>query len=122
MANLNAALSQTFYAWPDNAVQALIRQRRAYQGLFATSALRDQGTYWARISSYIARNSNFAPTDRQCRTKWNALKKGYENLERLLDGNPEGYPTHTPTMHDERFHDELSDEFWLTERNYLFII
>lgn len=28
-------------------------------------------------------------------------------------------PTHTPTLHDERFHEFLSDEFWLVERNYL---
>ncbi|GBC09022.1 hypothetical protein RclHR1_08550008 [Rhizophagus clarus] len=25
------------------------------------------------------------------------------------------YPTRTPTFHNERFHDELSDEFWLAE-------
>ncbi|GBC46940.2 hypothetical protein GLOIN_2v1815051 [Rhizophagus irregularis DAOM 181602=DAOM 197198] len=49
------------------------------------------------------------------RTKWNSLKSGYENLKRLLNGNPEGFPTHTPTLHDEHFHEELSDEFWLAE-------
>jgi hypothetical protein len=30
-----------------------------------------------------------------------------------------GFPTRTPTLHDERFHEELSDEFWMLERNYL---
>ncbi|GBB94180.1 hypothetical protein RclHR1_23000001, partial [Rhizophagus clarus] len=54
--------------------------------------------------------------------KWNALKSGYENLKRLLSGNLEGFPTHTPTLHDERFHDELSDEFWLAESNNLLFI
>jgi hypothetical protein len=50
--------------------------------------------------------------------KWNALKLGYENLERLMGRHPRRYNNRTPTMHDERFHDELSDEFWLAERNY----
>ncbi|UZO02102.1 uncharacterized protein OCT59_020598 [Rhizophagus irregularis] len=56
-----------------------------------------------------------SPTRKQCREKWNALKSGYENLERLINRNPEGYPTRTPTLHDERFHQELSDEFWRVE-------
>ncbi|GET56985.1 hypothetical protein GLOIN_2v1790940 [Rhizophagus irregularis DAOM 181602=DAOM 197198] len=29
--------------------------------------------------------------------------------------NPEGYSTRTPTLYDERFHQELSDEFWRVE-------
>ncbi|GET53305.1 hypothetical protein GLOIN_2v1766080 [Rhizophagus irregularis DAOM 181602=DAOM 197198] len=48
---------------------------------------------------------------------WN--QSGYENLKRLLNENPEGFSTHTPTLHDEYFHEELSDEFWLTKHNYL---
>jgi hypothetical protein len=36
-----------------------------------------------------------------------------------MNGNPQDFPTRTPTLHDEGFHEELSDEFWLTERKYL---
>jgi len=33
--------------------------------------------------------------------KMDALKSGYENLERLLNGNPERFPR-IPTLHDQR--------------------
>ena len=42
MANLRAALPNTFYEWPNNATLTLIRCRRAYQGQFATVSLRNQ--------------------------------------------------------------------------------
>ncbi|GET50691.1 hypothetical protein GLOIN_2v1789989 [Rhizophagus irregularis DAOM 181602=DAOM 197198] len=87
--NLNANLP-VYIQWPDDAALTLIQRRRAYQPLLTTMR-------------------------KQCREKWNALKSGYENLERLINRNPEGYPTRTPTLHDERFHQELSDEFWKVE-------
>ncbi|GBB95040.1 hypothetical protein RclHR1_24650002 [Rhizophagus clarus] len=34
-------------------------------------------------------------------------------------GTLDEFPVHTPTLHDERFYNELSDEFWLTERKPL---
>jgi hypothetical protein len=108
--------------WPDDAVQSLIGYRRASQNFFATTRIHEQGRRWTRISRQInVDHPNFAPTKNQCRNKWNALKSGYENLSRLMNGNPERFPTHRPTLHDERFHEELSDEFWLTERNYLLL-
>ena len=119
MANLQGTLPTTFYQWPDDATLTLIEGRRLYQSLFASTALRDQSGFWDNIARGIGRaHPSFAPTGRQCRTKWNALKSGYENLKRLFH-NPEGYRTHTLTMHDELFHYELSDEFWLSERKYL---
>ena len=91
--------------------------------IFCTIAIHDQKVIWNHISQNINNDhQNFTPTKRQCRNKWNALKSGYENLKRLLSGNLEGFPTHTPTLHDERFHDELSDEFWLAESNNLLFI
>ncbi|GET54282.1 hypothetical protein GLOIN_2v1790940 [Rhizophagus irregularis DAOM 181602=DAOM 197198] len=84
--NLNANLP-VYIQWPDNAALTLIQHHRAYQPLFTTT-----------------------------RKKWNALKAGYENLERLINRNPDDYPsTRTPSLHDERFYQELSDEFWRVE-------
>lgn len=115
-----AAGFQRAFSWRNDATLTLIRRRRVYQGRFASLATRNQRAIWTIIRNDItAAHPNFRPTRKQCRTKWNALKSGYENLERLLSGNPNGYRTRTPTMHDERFHEELSDEFWLAERNYL---
>jgi hypothetical protein len=118
MAQLVAALPNAIQ-WPEDATLTLIRRRRLYQAMFASSRVREQGAYWGTISRDIARAHNFAPTLEQCRNKWNALKSGYENLARLIAGNPHRYPTRTPTMHDETFYDELSDEFWLTMCNCL---
>jgi hypothetical protein len=120
MTTLNPNLPYIYYQWPDNAALSLIRRRRLYQSLFATTPLHDQGLIWSAISREVVQlHPYFVVTDRQCRNKWNSLKSGYENLERLINGNPNEYNTRTPTLHDERFHDELSDQFWLTERNYL---
>jgi hypothetical protein len=123
MAQLNAAgigVVNFFVQWPDNAVLTLIQYRRQHQPDFCTTPIHEQKHIWDQISQDINNDHpNFAPDKSQCRNKWNALKSGYENLKRLMGGNPEGFPTRTPTLHDERFHEELSDEFWLRECNYL---
>jgi len=117
---LNAQLPNFFMQWTDDAALTLIRRRRAFQYHFSVTAINSQKRFWRRISRDVrAAHPNFVVNRQQCRTKWNSLKTGYENLKRLLNGNPEGFPTRTPSLHDERFHDELSDEFWLAERNYL---
>ena len=120
---LNAArikLVNFYIQWPKDATRSLIQYRRLYQTNFSTTPIHDQKQLWSQISQGINDDHpDFDPSRRQCRNKWNLLKSGYENLKRLLDGNPEGFPTHTPTIPDEYFHEELSDEFWLIERNYL---
>jgi hypothetical protein len=126
MAQLNPVgigIVNFYIQWPDDATLSLIQYRRLFQNLFNTTPIHDQKTIWNRISQNINNDHpNFAPTKRQCKNKWNALKTGYENLKRLLNENLEGFPTHTPTLHDERFHEELSDEFWLVECNYLLLV
>jgi hypothetical protein len=51
--------------------------------------------------------------------KWYSLKRGYENLKRLLsrDQDMDGYEIRSPNLHDRRFYEELSDEFWLNTGN-----
>lgn len=109
-----------YMKWPSGGTLSLIRYRRACQDVFSRTAIHEQTGLWDEISQNInADHPRFAPTSTQCRNKWNSLKSGYENMKRLLNGNPEGFPTHTPKLPDEQFHEELSDEFWLVERNYL---
>lgn len=122
MAQLIAALPAFLNQWPDDATLSLIRRRRIYQRLFASSRIRDQWQHWDNIARDVQRaHPNFAPTGTQCRNKWNLLKSGFENLGRLMNSNPDGFPTRTPSIHDEVFHAELSDQFWLTLRNYFII-
>lgn len=104
--------------WPFNATEGLIRQRRHYQECFRMTRTQQQGELWWRISNYIYNTYNLNVTETQYRTKWNSLVAGYENLKRLLNDNPEGFQTTTPSLYDERFHDELSDEFWYNTSNY----
>ena len=47
-------------------------------------------------------------------------KIGYENLKRILEGNSDGFPVHSPNNYDRQFHGKLADEFWVNNRN-LFI-
>jgi hypothetical protein len=126
MAQLNAAgigVVNFYIQWPNDATLSLIQNHQLYQPIFSMTPIHDQKQIWNQVAQNINNNHpNFAPTKRQCKNKWNSLKSGYENLKRLLDDNPEGFPTHTPTLHDEHFYKELSDEFWLTERNYLLFI
>src|SRR6266516_1300009 len=89
MAQLVAAISNAIQ-WPEDATLTLIRCRRLYQAMFASSRVQDQGTYWRNISQDIALAHNFALTLEQCRNKWNSLKSGYENLACLIAGNPIG--------------------------------
>ena len=61
MAQLVAALPNAIQ-WPEDATLTLIRRRRLYQAMFASSRVREQGAYWGTISRDIARAHNFAPT------------------------------------------------------------
>ncbi|CAB4413246.1 unnamed protein product [Rhizophagus irregularis] len=87
---LNVNINNVLSNWPFNATRALIR-----------------------IARRISNNYNFIVTQNQCRNKWQALKRGYENLSRINNGNPDGHPIHSPNNYDIRFFNELSDEFWL---------
>lgn len=115
-------LNQNKMRWTRNATQVLIEERRSRQLQFTTVPIQRQYRIWRAISAEVLRRTGLTVTKYQCRNKWNALKKGYENLERLLEQNPRQFPTHTPNLDDEYFHEELSDEFWLVECNYFIII
>jgi hypothetical protein len=108
--------------WSRNATRILIEERRSRQLSFTTTPIQGQYRIWRVISAEVLRRSGFNATKNQCRNKWNALKSGYENLQRLIEQNPQQFPTRTPTLDDEHFHAELSDEFWLVECNYFIII
>src|SRR5262245_28412626 len=110
--NVGIGIVNFYIQWPDDATLSLIQYRHLYQHNFNTTPIHNQKMIWNQISQDINNDHpNFAPSKRQCKNKWNSLKSGYENLKRLLDGNPKGFPTHTPTIPDEYFHEELSDEF-----------
>jgi hypothetical protein len=105
-------------SWPIDATEALIRRRRHYHERFINTRIQQQGTLWTNISNHLYNNYNLNVSAAQCRTKWNALVAGYENLKRLMSDNPPGYRTFTPSFYDRQFYNELSDEFWYRTGNY----
>ena len=120
MANtLNPAIVNHFRYWPDDAVSTLIRYRRIYHEYFEDRSITDHTTIWERIAQKIINIDNFTVSVAQCKNKWRSLKRGYENLRRMFDGNPNRYSIHSPNTYDTRFYDELSDEFWEQTSNYL---
>ncbi|CAB4473028.1 unnamed protein product [Rhizophagus irregularis] len=119
MANLNILnvnINNVLFNWPFDATRALIRYRRLYHDVFKDRSIRDHSIIWARIARRISNNYNFIVTQNQCRNKWRALKRGFENLTRINNGNPDSHPIHSSNNYDIRFFNELSDEFWLQTR------
>jgi hypothetical protein len=114
---LNPVVFNVHRNWPGNATLTLIRYRRHYHARFEDRSVRDHTTIWERIANRIQQTDNFTVSGQQCRNKWQALKRGFENLRRMFDGNPDGFPVSSPNSYDTRFYNELSDEFWLETSN-----
>ena len=107
--------------WPDEIALTLIEQRRRHHQLFESNTRH--ADLWIRIANHIRHHHQYEVSARQCQVKWYSLKSGYENLERLLNRDPDadGYELRSPNWHDRIFHEELSDEFWLRSGNYIYI-
>ena len=114
---LNVGAVNYFRRWNFDAVRTLIRRRRHYNERFVRD---DHDPIWDRIAQQINQINNLAVTGNQCKSKWNSLKNGYENLKRIVAGNPDGYPVHSPNSYDREFHGELTDEFWITSGKNIF--
>ncbi|UZO25635.1 uncharacterized protein OCT59_017900 [Rhizophagus irregularis] len=55
----------------------------------------------------------FAATPRQCQTKWNALKRGYENLSRIINNNDDDISIISPNSFDRACFADMNNKFWL---------
>ena len=107
--------------WPNDIMLTLIEQRRKHHQLFEDNTRHTN--LWIRIANHIRHHHQYEVSARQCQVKWYALKSGYENLKRLLSRDPDtdGYELRNLNWHNRKFHDELSDEFWLCNSNYIYI-
>lgn len=110
------------FMWTLPAAIQLVRERRALNHLFATRT-RDTNydALWVQISNNLFAATGFAANPNQCRSKWQALKRGYENLNRIIRDNPDGYPLASPNNFDHTCYLEMSDEFWLQSSNSFFL-
>src|SRR5277367_639708 len=102
---LNPVIVNVQRSWTKEATLTLIRYRRRYHHFFEDRTIRDHTDIWARISNRIQILDNFVVSGQQCRTKWQALKRGYENLCQMFDGNPNvGFHT-----------DQIGSRFWRSD-------
>jgi len=108
------------FQWTTNAAIQLIRERRNVHDQFDRLANNRQVYLWNLISTRIRVATGFVATGAQCRTKWNALKRGFENSLRIITENPQRLPTRSPNNFDRDCFNEMSDQFWLRTGNYLF--
>src|SRR5215469_5676265 len=110
------------FQWTVNAAIQLIIERRNLHWQFERLANRDHQNVWTLISNRLFAATGFVATANQCRNKWNALKRGYENSIRIITGNEEDFPISSPNSFDAACFMEMNDEFWLQTSNYLFYL
>ncbi|GBC21024.2 conserved hypothetical protein [Rhizophagus irregularis DAOM 181602=DAOM 197198] len=63
-----------------NAARQLIAEQRNLHQQFKRIANCHHVNIWTIIANRVFAATGFAATSRQCSTKWNTLKRGYENL------------------------------------------
>lgn len=107
------------FSWSIPAAIQLIRERRNAHHVFLTS--RNHTAAWNLIATNIFTTIGFACTSDQCRSKWNSLKRGFENLLRIYGDNPEDFPLDSPNTFDHACFTEMSDQFWAPNSNYFYI-
>ena len=99
---------QTF-TWLLTTALQLIRERRALNITFITN--RNHTAAWNQVATNVFAATGFVCTSDQCRNKWNALKRGYENMERILGNNPNNFLLQSPNNFDHACFMEMSDQF-----------
>src|ERR1043165_1469417 len=108
----------TTFAWSFKMTEYLIDMQARHQENFEYAMNFEHLRIWNQIAAQISFNCNTLVTGRQYQIKWNAMKQGYENICRILSGNPEGFPTHSPNLFDIEFFDTMCAKFWrLTSNN-----
>src|SRR6266542_2367272 len=102
----------SIFSWSFRMTKYLIDLRARHQEDFEYVTNFKYLGIWSQITFQISFNCNTIVTGRQCQIKWNAMKQEYENVYRILGGNPFRFPTHSPNLFDIEFFDMMSAEFW----------
>ncbi|GBC41080.2 hypothetical protein GLOIN_2v1815051 [Rhizophagus irregularis DAOM 181602=DAOM 197198] len=101
------------FQWTINAARQLIAERRNLHQQFERIANRHHVNAWTIIANRVFVATGFAATPRQCQTKWNAFKRGYENLSKIINNNDDDIPIISPNSFDRACFADMNDEFWL---------
>src|SRR5262245_56876376 len=95
--------------WSFRMTYYLLALRYKYQYEYEYDRNNEHMNIWNRIASKISYNHGTVVNGRQCQIKWNAMKQGYENICRILSGNPSGFPIHSSNLFDLEFFDTISE-------------
>ncbi|PKC57620.1 hypothetical protein RhiirA1_401274 [Rhizophagus irregularis] len=106
------------FQWTINAARQLIAERRNLHQQFERIANRHHVNAWTIIANRVFAATGFAATSRQCSTKWNTLKRGYENLSRIINNNDDDILIISPNSFNRACFANMNDEFWLQTGNY----
>src|SRR5436190_22801833 len=79
------------FQWTINSSIQLICERRKVNSQFVQ--LRNSGHHavWSSIANNIFNTTGLVVIPNQCYTKWNSVKRGYENLIRIMNANRWGF-------------------------------
>src|SRR3954463_15228258 len=89
------------FQWTINSSIQLIRECRNANSQFVQLRNSAHHAVWSSIANNIFSTTGLVVTLNQCRTKWNSLKRGCENLIRIMSDNRRGYPLSNPNSFDE---------------------
>ena len=106
------------FQWTIDAARQLITKQRNLHNQFERIANYHHANAWTIMSNRVFAATGFVVTPRQCITKWNALKRGYENLNRIINNNNDNIPIASPNSFNRVCFADMSDEFWLRTGNY----
>jgi hypothetical protein len=110
------------FMWTLPAALQLIQERRNLNSLFAPGhANRNHAAAWTQVSNNLFAATGFNATPNQCRNKWTALKRGFENLQRIITDNPDDLPLTSPNNFDHACFLGMSDQFWRMTCNYFYL-
>jgi len=105
---------QTFI-WSLITALQLIRERKVLNTTFITN--RNHTAAWNQVATNVFAATRFVCTSDQCCSKWNALKRGYENMKWILGNNSNSFPLQSPNNFDHTCFMEMSDQFWVPHSN-----
>ncbi|KAI3867608.1 hypothetical protein MKW98_005985 [Papaver atlanticum] len=101
---------QRFHNWTKHEAQALISVRMAIEQIFQTGARKSRMS-WEEISLGMA-SMGFTKTAKQCRDKWETMKKCFKRAERSGKTKAENAKTFGEVLQElDMFHEKLLIDF-----------
>jgi len=117
--NVNVNVNVQFL-WTAQVTIQLIWECRILHDQFDRAPNWSHAQLWTLITNWVLAATGFAATVLQYQVKWNALKRGFKNIMRIVNNNPQGFPLRSPNSFNIGCFPEMNDQFWIRTSNYFF--